>query len=110
MVKKPKAEAAEAAVEAVEEVEKAEPVKEDGFFVYLGPSIRGVIQTASIYTGTRAEAEQFLAGAIEKFPRIKQLLISDKTLPEDRAKVKTPGNYLNEVYRKLVADVKKKEG
>ena len=110
MVKKPKAEAAEAAVEAVEEVEKAEPVKEDGFFVYLGPSIRGIIQTASIYTGTRAEAEQFLAGAIEKFPRIKQLLISDKTLPEDRAKVKTPGNYLNEVYRKLVADVKKKEG
>lgn len=109
MVKKPKAEAEEK-VEAIEEVEKAEPVKEDGFFVYLGPSIRGVIQNASIYKGTRAEVEQFLAGAIERFPRIKQLLISDKTLPEDRAKVKAPGNYLNEMYRKLVADVKKKEG
>ena len=109
MVKKPKAEAAEEAVEAIEE-EKAEPVKTDGFFVYLGPSISGVIQNASIYKGTRAEVEQFLAGAIERFPRIKQLLISDETLPEDRAKIKTPGNLLNEIYKKLAADVKKKEG
>ena len=31
---------------------KAAPAKDTGFFVYLGPSIRGVIQTATIYTGT----------------------------------------------------------
>ena len=90
---------------------KTVKAQEKGFFVYLGPSIRGAIQTASVYEGTREEVEAFLAGAIEKYPQIKRFLISDKTLPEDRVKIKTPGNSLYEQYRRFVAELKRnKEG
>ena len=84
--------------------------KEPGFFVYLGPSIRGVIQTATIYTGSRDEVEEFLAGPIERYPLIKRLLISGDSLAEDRIKVKTPGNGLYVAYMKLKAELKNKEG
>ena len=80
--------------------------KDKGFFVYLGPNIRGVIQNATVFTGTRAEVEEFLAGPIERYPRIKRLLVSGDTLPEDRVKVKTPGNGLYNAYEKLLAELK----
>lgn len=79
------------------------------FFMYLGPSIRGKIQTNSLYQGNRAEVERLLAPAIEAHPRIKSLLVSGDTLAVDRIKVKTPGNYLYEEYRKFVAELKNKE-
>lgn len=79
------------------------------FFMYLGPSIRGKIQTNSLYQGTRAEVERLLAPAIEAHPRIKSLLVSGDTLAVDRIKVRTPGNYLYEEYRKFVAELKNKE-
>ena len=88
----------------------ASPKKEDGFFVYLGPSIRGVIQTATIFTGTREEVEEFLAGPIERYPRIKRLLVPGDTLAEDRIKVKTPGNGLYVAYMKLADELNNKEG
>lgn len=84
---------------------EAAPAKETGFFVYLGPSIRGVIQTATIFTGTREEVEESLAGPIERHPRIKRLLVSGDTLPEDRIKVRTPGNGLYAAYMKLAAEL-----
>lgn len=84
---------------------KAAPAKESGFFVYLGPSIRGVIQTATVFTGSRDEVEEFLAGPIERYPRIKRLLVSGETLPEDRVNVKTPGNGLYAAYMKLVSEL-----
>ena len=83
-------------------------VKKSTFFVYLGPSIRGVIQKATIFEGTRSEVEAFLASAIEKYPRINNLLVSGDTLPQDRSKVNTPGNYLYEEYRRLVSELKKR--
>ena len=88
----------------------AAPKKETGFFVYLGPSIRGVIQTATIYQGPRDEVEELLAGPIERYPRIKRLLVPGETLPEDRIKVKTPGNGLYVAYTKLAAELNNKEG
>lgn len=84
-------------------------VKQKSFFIYLGPSIRGVIQKATLYEGTRPEVEALLAFAIEKYPRIKSLLVSGDTLPYDRVKVNTPGNFLYEEYRKLNAGLKNKE-
>ena len=97
MVKKP-----------VNKEKKAAPVKETGFFVYLGPSIRGVIQTATVFPGPRSEVEEFLAGPIERYPRIKRLLVSGDTLAEDRVKVKTPGNGLYVAYMKLADELNNK--
>lgn len=75
-----------------------EPVS---FCVYIGPSIRGVIQSGTIYGKTLKETKVFLATAIEKYPLIAKLISTDKTFAEDRIKVKTAGNLLNVYYKKL---------
>lgn len=82
-------------------------VENQAYFVYLGPSIRGVIQKATIFKGTRPEVEAFLADAIKRYPRIKNLLVGGDTLPLDRVNVSTPGNRLYEEYRRFVAELKK---
>jgi len=122
MVKKvPNTGKAEETVEKTEETVKADKPekanakpaklkKEDaGFFVYLGPSIRGVVQTASVHMGSRSEVEEELAGQIERYPLIKRLLVSGDTLPEDRINVRTPGNGLYNAYERLCAELKKQK-
>lgn len=80
----------------------AEPVGDsDGFCVYLGPSIRGVIQEGMVIKGSCEQAKAFLAPALENYPLIAKLLSSEKTIAEDRIKVKTAGNLLNVYYMKL---------
>ena len=95
----------EKATEPAKVPEKKEaPKNEASFFVYLGPTILGVIQNASIYTA--AEVSK-LDAAIEKYPRIKALLISDKTIAEDRINVTKPGTRLYAEYHRLVNELKK---
>lgn len=76
-------------------------------FVYLGPTIRGVIQKGSFFSGTRESVEAQLSGAIAKYPSIKGLIVSGDTLAEDRLKLKTPGNLLSKKYAELAAEIKK---
>mgnify|MGYP007101918976 CR=1 FL=1 len=78
----------------------------DEIHVYIGPSIRGVIQKGTIFPGSRAEVEAFLEGAIQKYPRIKSLIVSGDTLAADRISVNTPGTRLSTEYGRLVAEVK----
>ena len=49
------------------------------------------------------EVEKYLANAIKKYPLISNLIVTDKTLAEDRIKVKTAGNLLNVYYKKLLS-------
>jgi hypothetical protein len=71
------------------------------FCVYIGPSIRGVIQSGTVYSGSLKKTLDFLSPAIKKFPLIAKLISTEKTIAEDRIKVKTAGNLLNVYYRKL---------
>lgn len=64
------------------------------FYVYIGPSITGVILHGKIYHGTRAKALQAAKLAIERQPLVKHLIVSSADLPTARLKVKTPGNAL----------------
>ncbi len=73
-----------------------------GFCVYIGPTILSVIQSGTIYKGSRETVLNKLYEVIEKYPLIKSLIVSDKTLVYDRVKVKIPGNILYENYRKLL--------
>ncbi|MBR3767529.1 MAG: hypothetical protein IKL10_04725 [Clostridia bacterium] len=73
-----------------------------GFCVYIGPTILSVIQSGTIYKGSRERVLDSLKEITEKYPLIKPLIVSDKTLAFDRVKVKTPGNILYENYRKLL--------
>ena len=74
--------------------------------IYIGPNIKGLIQTGSIYRGDREHAHQMAAAAIEKHPKVKTLIVAGDALPEARLRVKTPGNVLYANYNEL----KKPEG
>ena len=80
---------------------KAAEANTSGFYIYIGPNIKGLIQTGSIYRGTREDAHKAAAAAIEKQPLVKTLIVSGDALPEARLKVKVPGNVLYANYKKL---------
>ena len=80
---------------------RAAEVNKSGVYVYTGPNIKGLIQTGSIYRGTREDAYKAAAAAIEKQPLVKTLIVSGDALPEARLKVKVPGNVLYANYKKL---------
>lgn len=85
----------------------APPIKDtgeksaSGFYFYIGPNLKGLLQTGTLFRGTRAEALKAAAAAIEKHPAVKTLIVSGDALPELRRKVRTPGNALYASYQKL---------
>lgn len=83
--------------------QKKPTLKSDGFSVYLGPTIPGLIQSGHIYGGSRDEALKDIAPIVEKHPLVASLLVDGDTLAVDRIKVKTPGNLLFANYEKLAA-------
>lgn len=99
---------AEAAPKAAKKKPTApkKPADSGGFFVYLGPTMMGVIQRGTIYRGGRQEVLDVLAPVIAQHPLIASLVVSSETLPADRIKVKTPGNLLYVNYHKLAKGMK----
>lgn len=85
---------------------KKATAESSSFCVYIGPSILGVIQSGTVFRGTKTEVIASLSEAVSDYPLIPSLIVSDKTLPVDRLKVKTPGNLLFENYHKLTAGKK----
>ena len=77
-----------------------------GFYIYLGPTIRGLIQANEIYRGNREYALTKAQPAIQKYPLIKTLIIPGDYLPAARQKLKTSGNALHANYTRLVEQVK----
>lgn len=77
-----------------------------GFCVYLGPTITNVVQSGTVYSGSKMEVLKSISEAVKKYPLIATLIVTDKTLSEDRVKVKTPGNILYVNYNKLVKGIK----
>lgn len=91
-----------AAVQAASVTAKSgEDIDRSGFYIYIGPSIRGLIWTGTIFRGTREEACRRAEAVIEQQPLVKSLIVSGDALPEARMKVRTPGNALYANYNKL---------
>lgn len=82
-------------------VEKPERGNASGFYIYIGPNLKKLIQTGTVYRGTREDALAKAAEAIEAQPLVKTLIVSGDALPEARIKIKTPGNTLHANYQKL---------
>lgn len=95
---------AEGTVPMEEAVPVAAEADTSGFYIYIGPNIKGLIQTGTIYRGDRANALQAAKDAIEKHPKVKSLIVSGDALPGARLKVKTPGNVLYANYAALKKD------
>lgn len=87
---------------ATEEGRRAEE-NAGGFCVYLGPSIQGVIQSGTIFPGMMEAALSAIKPAVERYPLIASLVVTGRTLSEDRIKVNTPGNLLNAYYKRLAS-------
>jgi hypothetical protein len=76
-------------------------------FVYIGPSVpRGKLMKNAIFTGTREEIEKYLADVLEKYPKIKNLIVPVEELAESREKVSKPGNAINRYYVELASEFK----
>jgi hypothetical protein len=80
-----------------------EPVIKDGVFVYVGPSIRGVIQSGSIYRGTQGQVHEKLAAAIKAFPKIASMIFEDTEVAAARTKIKSGSGALYTAYNALSA-------
>ncbi len=76
-----------------------EPIR---YCVYLGPSIRGIVQSGAIFQCSRDDACKQLAPHAERWPIIRNLIIDGEHLAEARIKIKAPGNGLYEQYHKLL--------
>lgn len=74
---------------------------EPGVFVYLGPSIRGLIQSGTILYGTRQNIKNSLQYAIAKHPHIETLIVADTDIADAKAKIKKGGNALSHAYKAL---------
>lgn len=72
-----------------------------GFYMYIGPTLKGLIRSGTIYRGDKAHALEEAWRAIEAQPLVKTLIVTGDYLPEARLKVKTPGNALYVNYRKI---------
>ena len=107
----PEVETAQATTPEVPQSEPKPAVKREveSFCVYLGPSIRGAIQTGTVYPGTMRQSKKRLAAVIDKYPRVAKLVVTNLTLVQDRVLVKTKGNALNVIYTQLVSELNKEE-
>lgn len=95
------AEEAKGTVEPKRTQQKREKRCNAGFYCYIGPNLKKLIQTGTIFRGTREEALAKAVAAIEAQPLVKTLIVSGDALPAARIKVKTPGNVLYANYRTL---------
>ena len=80
----------------------------DKVYVYIGPSIRGLIMSGSIFRGTRRKVVSMLSVVLEKYPKVERLLVPSEELAEARKKIKIEGNSLSNAYRTLLSDNKKR--
>ena len=79
-------------------IKKTVTVEDDHIYVYVGPSVRGIIQNGSIFRGSRKAVLEQNAAAIEVCPKIERLIVADYTIMSAKAKIKEGGNSLNTAY------------
>lgn len=77
--------------------------EKSGIFVYIGPTIRGVVQNGSIFRGTETEIINNIAAPAERKAHIKRLIVRDAELHTAKEKLKTGGNSISAAYRALLS-------
>ena len=81
----------------------AQAEEQPGVFVYIGPSIRGVIQESTIMEGKLSEIKAQLAAVIEAHPQIERLIVPVESLAVCRRDAKTRGTLLHKLYVELLS-------
>ncbi len=73
-----------------------------GVFVYLGPSIRGVVTNGRVFMGTKAEIYERLSGGIEKYPLIAKFIFRDRDVAAAREKLSDKKGAVYVAYNRLM--------
>jgi uncharacterized protein (UPF0333 family) len=76
--------------------------EEPGVFVYIGPSIRGVIQESTIMEGKQSEIKAHLHAVVERYPQVSTLIVPIESLAECRREIKNNGTLLHKKYVELL--------
>lgn len=79
-------------------IKKSVTTETDLIYVYVGPSVRGIIQNGSIFRGSRKTVLEQNALAIEFCPKIERLIVADNEIMSAKEKIKEGGNLLNTAY------------
>lgn len=85
------------------------PEERSGIFVYIGPSIRGIIQNGSIFRGTKKEVLAKNTAAIEFCPKVERLIVADSEILSAKKKIKEGGNTVSIAYRAVINKITGKE-
>lgn len=76
-------------------------------YVYIGPSVpRGKLLKNAIFAGSREEIEKYLADVLEKYPKVKTLIVPIEELAISREQVSKTGNAINRYYVELASEFK----
>ena len=76
------------------------PVTEEKteIYVYVGPTVRGVLQSGTIYRGKKADIIGTLA---EKYPQIEKLTVKSSETAEARRKIQNGEGIISLAYKTL---------
>ncbi len=95
--------------EPAEQAEKKPAESEARIWVYLGPSIRGVVTNGRILSGTKSDVVKLLENGIKDYPQIERLLVEDRKVTKARNDLKAKrGIYIP--YEALIKKITGKEG
>ena len=72
-----------------------------GFYMYIGPTLRGLIRSGTIYRGDRAHVQEEAPNVIEAKTLLETLFDTGDYRPVCRLSFQTPGNALDVNYRKI---------
>lgn len=101
-------------VEQTEQVEKVEqivketvsnPVEESRVWVYIGPTIRGVVINGTVLSGTRQAVLSGLPQDYKKYPQIERLIVADKVLASAKKQLAEGKGGITIAYNAVVAAI-----
>lgn len=73
-------------------------------FAYIGPTLpNGRLKENSLFRGTRADVNAYLADVLERYPQAAHLIVPTSRLAAFSVKVKTPGNIAHKYYNDIVS-------
>ena len=75
---------------------------------YIGPSVRGLIQTGTIYNTDKTTAllRSDVGRAVKRYPMVKDLIVPGNTLATARKSIKNPGTLLHHRYEQMISAIK----
>lgn len=76
-----------------------------GVYVYLGPTIHGVIQNGTIFKGAFEDVCKRNLDAIKRFPDIRRFIVKDTEVSKVKASLKEGENFLSNAYKKIISQI-----